>query len=101
MRYKTVKDILYDVYASDEIKAAGLGGFFDATDRLHDDRPHPEGITQRETDRINSDDSTIPSAEKTQKFKRLVREFVKANPKCSIYQDTNELEHCAIRFLYY
>lgn len=100
MKYKTVRDILYDVFTSDEIKAAGLGGFFDATDRISDNRPHPRGITQRETDRINSDDSNIPSDEKIKKFKQLFAEFVKANPKRSIYEGTNELESCAILFLY-
>lgn len=101
MKYKTIRDILYDVFTIDEIKIEGLSGFLDATDRISDDRPHPKGMTQHDVDRLTTGDPSIPSEEKEHRFKRLAHEFVKANPKCSIYEGTNELEHCAIRFLYY
>lgn len=101
VKYQNVKDILYAVFTDEEIKIAGLNGFCDATDRIHDDRQYPKGMSKSDYNRIIKDDDVpYPSKEKEQKFKQLVKDFLRKNPKCSIYQNVNELEHCAIRYLY-
>lgn len=100
MKYQSVKDILYAVFTDEEIKLAGLNGFSDSTDRIHDNRPYPKGMSRNDFNRVIKNDTLILSKEKKHKFKQLVNDFLRTNPKCSIYQNTNELEHCAIRILY-
>ena len=111
MFMKTIKDILYEMFSVDAIKAAALPEQLeDIKYCTENNMNHLKGETERKKREecrkrvefyAHNDNERTFNRDNMRKFKAAVDTHLKQHPEATLFHGLNEIEHYAVRKLYY